>query len=120
MKRLGPIGIALLGVVLISGPALGQQQNMRKSGQSPSADRDMMAGMEKMNHDMGAAPMTGDTDHDFVAMMIPHHQGAIDMARIQLRDGKDPTLHRLATAIVTAQDKEIAMMKKWQAAHPTR
>jgi uncharacterized protein (DUF305 family) len=71
-----------------------------------------------MNRDMGAVPMTGDADRDFVAMMIPHHQGAIDMAQFELRHGKDPALRRLATEIVEAQKKEIAMMKRWQTTHP--
>jgi hypothetical protein len=117
MKRAGCGLIVALG--LLTGlPALGQQHETPKVGQHPNADRDMMAGMEKMSRDMANAPMTGNADRDFVAMMIPHHQGAIDMARVQLRDGKDPALRRLATEIVAAQEKEIAMMKQWQAAHP--
>jgi uncharacterized protein (DUF305 family) len=87
---------------------------------APTADQDMMAGMEKMDRDMGSAPMTGDADRDFVAMMIPHHQGAIDMARVELRYGKDPALRRLATDIMAAQKKEIAFMERWQANHPPR
>lgn len=98
-------------------PAPTQQHEMPAK---PGADADMMAGMTTMNRDMRAAPMTGDADRDFVAMMIPHHQGAIDMAQAELRHGKDPALRRLANEIVTAQHKEIAMMRKWQAAHPAR
>ncbi len=104
--------ILFFSVVLVSVPALGQQRS--------SADQEMMAGMEKMNHDMASAPMTGDPDHDFVAMMMPHHQGAVDMAQVELRDGKDPALRRLAADIVAAQRKEIAMMKHWAATHPAR
>jgi uncharacterized protein (DUF305 family) len=101
------------GMVLTVVPAFAQQDH-------GMADRDMMAGMEKMSHDMGAAPMTGDADRDFVAMMIPHHQGAVAMAETELRYGKDPAMRRLATDIVAAQKKEIAMMQRWQAAHPAR
>ena len=75
-----------------------------------------MAGMEKMNTDMNAA-MTGDPDRDFVIMMIPHHQGAIDMAKVQLEFGKDPELRKLSEAIVAAQEGEIAFMKGWLAKH---
>ena len=85
-----------------------------------NADRDMMAGMQKMNHDMSAAPRTGNADRDFVAMMIPHHQGAIDMAQAELRYGKDPAMRRLATEIVAGQKKEIATMQRWQVAHPAQ
>lgn len=73
-----------------------------------------MAGMETMNKDMNAA-MTGDADRDFVVMMIPHHQGAIDMAKVQLEHGKDPELHGLSREIVAAQESEIALMKTWLA-----
>ena len=75
-----------------------------------------MAGMEKMNTDMNAA-MTGDADRDFVIMMIPHHQGAIDMAKVQLEHGKDAELHALSEGIVKAQETEIAFMKDWLARH---
>ncbi len=64
------------------------------------------------------APMSGDADKDFVMMMMPHHQGATDMANIELKYGKDKTLRALAEAIVATQKKEIEEMKKWQAAHP--
>lgn len=51
-------------------------------------------------------------------MMIPHHQGAVDMARFELAQGKDPAMRKLAREIIAAQQKEIAQMKRWQAAHP--
>jgi uncharacterized protein (DUF305 family) len=86
------------------------------SGASP-ADQAMMAGMAKMNYEMSAVSMTGDPDHDFVAMMIPHHQGAVSMAEVELGYGHDPMLRRLATEIIAAQDKEIAVMKGWLRAH---
>ncbi len=60
---------------------------------------------------------TGDPDLDFATMMLPHHQGAIDMARVELRYGKDPGMRKLAAAIVNAQEREIAAMSAWKAAH---
>ena len=55
-------------------------------------------------------PFTGDADRDFARMMIPHHQGAIDMAIAELRYGKDPRLKRLAQEIIVEQQQEIAVM----------
>lgn len=63
----------------------------------------MMAGME--------APSSGDVDADFVAMMIPHHQGAIDMAVAELRYGHDKNLQRIAQEIIVDQQQEIAAMR---------
>jgi hypothetical protein len=55
-------------------------------------------------------PFTGDADRDFARMMIPHHQGAIDMAVVELRYGKDKRLKRLAQTIIVEQQQEIAVM----------
>jgi uncharacterized protein (DUF305 family) len=67
--------------------------------------------MAVMSRDMHAAPMTGDADHDFAAMMIPHHQGAIDMAKVELLYGKNPVLRRLAQEIVVTQRSEIDVLR---------
>lgn len=66
----------------------------------------------KMHEDM-AIDYTGDADIDFVRSMIPHHQGAIDMAKIQLEHGKDPEMRKLAEEVIKAQEAEIADMRKW-------
>jgi uncharacterized protein (DUF305 family) len=71
----------------------------------------------KMMTAMKGVEMTGDADRDFVAMMLPHHQGAIDMAKIELKYGKDETLKKLASEIVSAQEREMATMQAWQASH---
>jgi uncharacterized protein (DUF305 family) len=68
------------------------------------------AAMNKMMADMTIKP-TGDVDHDFVAMMVPHHQGAIDMAQAVLRYGHNEQLRRLAQEIVVTQQQEIAAMR---------
>lgn len=68
----------------------------------------------KMHRDMGAN-LSGDADVDFMRGMIPHHQGAIDMAEIVLKYGKDPETRKLAEDIIKAQQAEIAFMKSWLA-----
>ncbi len=77
-----------------------------------------MSAMDRMTKDMAAVPMTGDSDRDFVGMMLPHHQGAVDMAKFELAHGKDPAMLKLAPGIAAAQNKAIAEMKAWQAKHP--
>jgi uncharacterized protein (DUF305 family) len=72
---------------------------------------------QKMMQQMQAPAYTGNADKDFVAHMIPHHQGAIDMAEVELKYGKDPEMKMLARDIVTAQKQEIALMRRWQAKH---
>ncbi|WP_407181261.1 DUF305 domain-containing protein [Bradyrhizobium sp. STM 3562] len=67
--------------------------------------------MSKMSRDMMVDP-SGDIDRDFVAMMIPHHQGAIDMARAELKYGQNKQLRELAQSIVTQQGQEIAQMRR--------
>ena len=74
--------------------------------------RKMMDGMAAMDKAMMAVPMTGDPDRDFAGMMIPHHQGALEMARQYLQVGKDPALRRLAEGMVVAQDDEIKIMQR--------
>lgn len=70
----------------------------------------MDVAMDRMMTDMHA-PSSGDVDRDFVAMMIPHHQGAIDMAVAQIQYGKDPVLKRIAQEIIVEQQQEIAVMR---------
>jgi uncharacterized protein (DUF305 family) len=70
-----------------------------------------------MMKNMNAAPYTGDADADFVAHMIPHHQGAVDQAEVELKYGKDPQMRALAENIIKAQKEEIAYMEQWQAKH---
>ena len=87
------------------------------AGASPTASPDAAsfateadAAMRKMMADM-EVKASGDVDRDFVAMMIPHHQGAIDMARAQLRYGRNEQLRRLAQEIIVSQSQEIAVMR---------
>ncbi len=67
----------------------------------------------KMHDEMSAIQRTGDADTDFVRLMLPHHQAAVDMARVQLLHGRDPQIRRLAQEIISDQQLEIELMQLW-------
>ena len=77
--------------------------------------RQMDTAMKKMMDDMQAPGYTGNPDIDFLAMMIPHHQGAVDMARLALIYGNDPLTRRLAEEIIASQTVEISAMNERRA-----
>ncbi|MEA3094060.1 MAG: hypothetical protein QOJ04_5402 [Caballeronia sp.] len=93
--------------------ANGNQGDPASTKEFRAADHSMMSGMSGVEY-------TGDADHDFVAHMIPHHEGAVAMAKVELKYGKDTRLRALANEIIASQDKEITFMKQWLAAHPQK
>jgi uncharacterized protein (DUF305 family) len=96
-------------------PAAAQMQHGAMAD-TPAAKERMQA-QKKMEDAMNAVQPTGDQDKDFVLMMIPHHQAAVDQAEIQLKYGKDPEMKEMAEEIVAAQKEEIDQMQKWLGTH---
>lgn len=107
----GTILFTIVCSIYLCMPADAQQKHAAPDGANPSFTQEMMQSMATMDKAMTAAPMTGDPDHDFITMMIPHHQGAVDMAKAFLLHGKDPALRRLAQEIVVTQQQEIEVMR---------
>jgi len=89
----------------------GGGMGMMMSGDA--AHTDLMDGMAAMNRDMMAGGTAKDIDVAFVCSMIPHHRGAIDMAKAELAHGDDPWAKALAEGVIAAQEKEIADMLTW-------
>ena len=115
MRRI--VALTLMLVASISGIALAQNHHHdANSGRINSANAtfasQMMQAMDRMDSAMMAAKPTNDPDRDFAAMMIPHHQGAIDMAKVELIYGRDPVLRRLAEGIIVEQQQEIELMQR--------
>ncbi len=98
-------------------PALAQHAGHgapRAAASEPAYVQELRAANDRMHRDMTIRP-TGSADRDFAAAMIPHHQGAIDMARIQIRHGSDPAMRKLAEEIIAAQEREIAQLRAFLA-----
>jgi uncharacterized protein (DUF305 family) len=112
-------------LAILLGGGMAHAENMKMEGMDHTAKMDhpaMMEGvygtaMKTMHEGMMAVKPTGDADVDFVTGMIPHHQGAVDMAKIVLEKGTDPEIKKLAEGIVKSQESEIKMMQDWLAAH---
>ena len=79
--------------------------------------QELMQGMNQMNQDMMAAAQYKDPDVAFAAGMLPHHIGAVKMAEVELKYGKNPEMRKLAEDIINAQQAEIEQMQKWLKAH---
>ena len=108
----GVVAAAATSAPATSAASCQHMQQMMQQAKSP-ADKALMQAMMGMHHSMMDMQLTGDADHDFLVMMIPHHQGAIEMARVELQYGKDAKVRELAQNVLSAQQKEITEMESW-------
>lgn len=118
---------AILALAMASLAPLAQAQSAKPHGSAAmpmsaasgmsGGEMDMKSMMKENNDKMGSMTMTGNADVDFAMMMKVHHQGAIDMAQMELKHGKEPQMKKMAKEIIAAQKKEIAQFDKFLASH---
>lgn len=112
---MGMMGAQGMGIGAMTGP--GHQGHGETSAAAPPSTRAFEEANAKMHRDMAIA-FTGNADVDFVRGMIPHHQGAIDMARVVLQFGTNEQTKKWANEIIAAQEREIAEMREWLVRNP--
>ena len=115
-----PAGVGMRqGMTMMPGHgAAGHNSATAPVNASPST-RAFIAANDRMHRDM-AVTFSGNADRDFSAGMIPHHQGAIDMARIVLEHGRDPEVRALAESIIRDQEREIVQLRAIMARMPAQ
>ncbi|MGA9043018.1 MAG: DUF305 domain-containing protein [Terriglobales bacterium] len=115
--RLAILGMAFSSIVMFAPPQSLTLHGDQEAIADDPAWSDFQQSMEKMHVAMASVKPSHDADFDFVRLMIPHHQAAIDMAKTQLLYGKDPQLRRLAQEIITDQQSEVELMQLWLKQH---
>lgn len=133
LRHFVPLACALLSTAALAQSGHGHQHGAMPDAAPPPANVRpvfiastaksfaalMIDAMAVMDDGMRRAPMSGNAEHDFVTMMIPHHQGAIDMAKALLLRTTDPAMRNLAQGILAEQQIEIQRMQQWLKEHPT-
>ena len=107
---------AVLAVLAATVP-MGARQGSAHSLEAETAWSKLDQCMEKMQVGMHSVKPSGNDDADFIRLMLPHHQAAIDMAKVELLYGRDPQARRLAQEIITDQQSEIELMQLWLKQH---
>ena len=111
------IAILLILIPAAAFPAWQQESQRTRHDSAEPEWSELAASFGKMHVAMASVGPSGDGDVDFVKLMLPHHQAAIDMAKTQLLYGKDPQMRRLAQEIITDQHSEIELMQLWLKQH---
>ena len=113
-KRIWRCAILSILVLTLTPVQWGQESHSHTNVLTPESKwSELVGSMHVMYAAMSTVKPTGDNDVDFVKLMLPHHQAAIDMAKTQLLYGQDPQMRRLAQEIITDQQSEIELMQLW-------
>ena len=113
-KRIWLCAILSILVLTLTPVQWGQESHSHTNVLTPESKwSELVGSMHRMHAAMTSVQPTGDNDVDFVRLMLPHHQAAIDMAKTQLAYGQDPQMRRLAQEIITDQQSEIELMQLW-------
>jgi uncharacterized protein (DUF305 family) len=113
-KRIWACAILSILVLTLTPVEWGQDSHSHTGASTPESKwSELVESMHVMHAAMGSVQPTGDNDVDFVNLMLPHHQAAIDMAKTQWTYGQDPQMRRLAQEIITDQQSEIQLMQLW-------
>jgi uncharacterized protein (DUF305 family) len=109
--------LAIISILLCVMAIHARQAMHKHAGNDDPGWSELRSSMERMHMAMESIDASSNSDVDFVRLMIPHHQGAVDMAKAQLLFGKDPQMCRLAQEIITDQQSEIELMNLWLKEH---
>jgi uncharacterized protein (DUF305 family) len=109
--------VVFLVVLVMQTQRSAAQMSMPATASNDLGWSELQSSMAKMDAAMATVSPSGNSDADFVKMMVPHHQAAIDMAKTELLYGKDPQMRRLAQEIITDQQSEIELMQLWLKQH---
>ncbi len=113
-KNMLKLGITAVVLAFMGGLATSAQHMTMDDARTQDQNwSELMKSMKAMHAAMGTAQRSGNDDEDFVNLMLPHHEAAVEMAKAELFHGNDPQMRRLAQEIITDQESEIQLMSLW-------
>ncbi|EMG4445034.1 DUF305 domain-containing protein [Salmonella enterica] len=112
-----PVKMTTIAVLLMGLSATVSWAGELPAQQAAQMHQELSTSMQKMHDDMHKGMMSNDPDVAFAAGMLPHHIGAVEMAKTELKYGTDPQMRKLAKSIIASQGKEIKEMQEWLKAH---